>query len=51
MPLSRQLAVLVAGFAAGTALAGALGAVSLGVAFGIGQIGFAIALVWVLLRY
>jgi hypothetical protein len=50
--LSRgwQLAILAGGFAAGTALAGALGAISLGVAFGVGQIGFAIALVWVLLR-
>jgi len=48
--VTRQLLILLAGFAAGTALAGALGAVSLGVAFGVGQIGFALALVWVLLR-
>lgn len=48
--MARQLAVLVAGFAAGTALAGVLGAVSLGVAFGVGQIGFVAALIWVLLR-
>lgn len=46
----RQLAVLVVAFAAGTALAGALGAINLGTAFGIGQITFAAALVWVLLR-
>ena len=48
--MTRQLLILLAGFAGGTALAGALGAVSLGVAFGVGQIGFALALVWVLLR-
>jgi hypothetical protein len=46
----RQLAILLAAFAAGTAVAGALGAINLGVAFGVGQISFAAALVWVLLR-
>jgi hypothetical protein len=46
----RQLAILLAAFAAGTALAGALGAASFGVALGIGQLCFAAALVWVLLR-
>lgn len=46
----RQLTVLVGAFAAGAALAGALGAVSLGVALGVGQLSFAAALVWVLLR-
>jgi hypothetical protein len=46
----RQIAILLAAFAAGTALAGALGAIDLGTAFGVGQITFAAALVWVLLR-
>ena len=46
----RQLAILLAAFAGGTALAGILGATSFGVALGIGQLCFAAALVWVLLR-
>jgi hypothetical protein len=46
----RQLAILCAAFAGGAAVAGALGAVSLGVALGVGQLCFAAALVWVLLR-
>ena len=37
-------------FAIGTAVAAAAGAVSFGVALGIGQLFFAVALVWVLLR-
>jgi hypothetical protein len=45
-----QLAVLAAAFAAGVGVATILGAVSLGVAFGVGQLFFAAALVWVLLR-
>jgi hypothetical protein len=48
--MRRQLLLLVLAFAGGTALAGLLGAVSLGVAFGVGQVCFATALVWVLLR-
>jgi hypothetical protein len=48
--MARQLAILLAAFAGGAALAGALGAVSLGVALGVGQVSFAAALVWVLLR-
>jgi hypothetical protein len=40
---------MLGAFAAGALLAGALGAVSLGVALGVGQICFAAALVWVLL--
>ncbi len=44
----RQLAMLGA-IALGALLAGALGA-SLGVALGMGQVCFAAALVWVLLR-
>ncbi len=47
---ARQLAILAAAFAAGVGLAEALGAVNLGVAFGVGQLTFAAALVWVLLR-
>lgn len=46
---AAQLGLLVAAFAAGTALAAALGAVSFGVALGVGQIAFAGALAWVLL--
>jgi uncharacterized membrane protein (DUF485 family) len=45
----RQLAILLIAFAAGTAIAAALGAVSFGVALGVGQICFAAVLVWVLL--
>ena len=45
----RQLILLVVAFAAGVALAELFGAVSLGVAFGVGQLTFAAALVWVLL--
>ncbi len=46
----RQLLILLLAFAAGTALAGLFGAVSLGVALGVGQLCFAGTLVWVLLR-
>ena len=42
--------MLALAFAAGAALAGMLGAINLGTAFGVGQISFAAALVWVLLR-
>jgi hypothetical protein len=45
----RQLGVLLAAFVAGTFIAGGLGAGSLGVALGIGQLCFAAALAWVLL--
>jgi hypothetical protein len=48
--MTRQLAILLGAFAIGTAIAAALGAVSFGVALGIGQLCFAAALVWVLLR-
>ena len=47
--LSRQLFLLAAAFAAGTALAAAAGAVNFGTALAIGQLAFAAALVWVLL--
>jgi uncharacterized membrane protein (DUF485 family) len=46
----RQLLILLLAFALGTAVAGVFGAVSLGVAFGVGQLSFAAALVWILLR-
>jgi len=45
----RQLAILLAAFLLGTAVAAALGAVSFGVALGVGQVCFAAALAWVLL--
>jgi hypothetical protein len=48
--VTRQLATLLGAFAAGIAGAEILGAVNLGVALGVGQITFAAALVWVLLR-
>jgi uncharacterized membrane protein (DUF485 family) len=48
--MTLQLAILLGAFAAGTAIAAALGAVSFGVALGIGQLCFAAVLVWVLLR-
>jgi hypothetical protein len=47
--MGRQLVLLLLAFAGGTAIAGLLGAVSLGVAFGVGQLTFAATLVWVLL--
>jgi hypothetical protein len=46
----RQLAILLAAFVIGAAVAGALGAESLGIALGVGQICFAATLVWVLMR-
>lgn len=46
----RQLAILLGAFAVGTAIAAALGAVSFGVALGVGQVCFAATLVWILLR-
>ena len=48
--LSVQLAVLVGAFGAGVGLAELFGAANLGVAFGVGQICFVLALVYVLLR-
>jgi hypothetical protein len=47
--MSRQLLILALAFGVGVAVAELLGAVSLGVAFGAGQLTFAAALVWVLL--
>ena len=45
-----DLAILLGAFAVSSALAGALGAANFGTALAFGQIGFAAALVWVLLR-
>ena len=47
----RDLTILVVTFLAVTALASALGAANLGTAAGIGQIAFAAALVYVMLRH
>ncbi len=47
--MTRQLAIMLGAFAGGAVLAGLLGAISLGVALGVGQLCFAAALVWVLL--
>ena len=46
----RDLAILLGAFAAASAIAAALGAANFGTALSFGQIGFALALVWVLLR-
>jgi len=47
---AAQLAVVLAAFAVGVGLAEALGAASLGIAFGFGQIAFGLALAAVMLR-
>jgi hypothetical protein len=46
----RDAALVLAAFAIAAAIGAALGATSLGTALGIGQVGFAAALVYVLLR-
>jgi hypothetical protein len=48
--MRRDLPLLIAAVAAATGLAELLGAVNLGTALGIGQLAFAAALVWILLR-
>jgi len=48
--LRTQLLVLFAAFAGGAAIAGLAGAHNLGTALAFGQIAFALALVYVLLR-
>ena len=48
--LVSQLAILIAAFAAGALIAELFGAANLGTALGIGQIAFALALVYVLVR-
>jgi hypothetical protein len=46
----RDLGVMLGAFAAASALAAAAGAANFGTALAFGQIGFAAALVWVLVR-
>ena len=48
--MARQLLFLLLAFGVGTALAGLLGAVSFGVALGVGQLCFAATLAGVLLK-
>jgi hypothetical protein len=48
--MPRQLLLLLLAFAAGAAIAGLLGAIGPGVAFGVGQLYFAAMLTWILLR-
>jgi hypothetical protein len=48
--MARAVLILVAAFAAGTGVAALAGAINLGTALGVGQLAFAGALVWVLLR-
>jgi hypothetical protein len=48
--MARDLLIILASFVAAAALAGALGAVNLGTALAFGQIGFALGLVYVLLK-
>jgi uncharacterized membrane protein (DUF485 family) len=50
MTRRRQLLLLLLAFAGGTLVAGLLGAIDLGTAFGVGQVCFAAMLAWVLLR-
>jgi hypothetical protein len=46
----RDVAIVLGGFVLGTALAELFGAVNLGTALAFGQMAFAVALVWVLVR-
>jgi len=48
-PRATQLGLMLGAFVLGTAIAAALGAVSFGVALGVGQVCFAATLVWALL--
>jgi hypothetical protein len=48
--MARDLLIVLGAFVAAAALAGVLGAVNLGTALAFGQIGFAISLVYVLLK-
>jgi hypothetical protein len=50
MSAAHQLAILIFAVVAGTALAALVGAASFGIALGIGQLCFAAALVYLLLR-
>lgn len=48
--MTRDLGIIVGAFVLATGLAAALGAANFGTALSFGQIGFAVALVWVLVR-
>ncbi|HWX45111.1 MAG TPA: hypothetical protein VNY52_07285 [Solirubrobacteraceae bacterium] len=48
--MARDLLITLGAFIAASALAGALGAVNLGTALAFGQIGFALSLMYVLLK-
>ena len=48
--MAGDMAILLGAFAVASALAGAFGTANFGTALAFGQIGFAAALVWVLLR-
>jgi hypothetical protein len=48
--VAGDLLIMLGAFAAASAVAGALGASNLGTALAFGQIGFALALVYVLIR-
>jgi hypothetical protein len=48
--VARDLLIMLGSFVLTSALAGALGAANLGTALAFGQIGFAVSLVYVLLR-
>jgi hypothetical protein len=50
MPAGRQLALIFFALVAGTGIAALAGASEFGVALGVGQLCFAVALVWVLLK-
>jgi hypothetical protein len=50
MSRRNQLLLMLGAFVAGTGVAALLGAANLGTALAFGQIAFAAALVWVLLR-
>jgi hypothetical protein len=48
--VARDLGIIVGAFVLATGVAAVLGAANFGTALSFGQIGFAIALVWVLLK-
>lgn len=48
--VARDLLTMALAFALASALAGLLGAASLGIALSFGQIGFALSAVWVMAR-
>jgi uncharacterized membrane protein (DUF485 family) len=50
-PVARDLLTMFGAFVLAAALAGALGAINLGTALAFGQIAFAIATVYVILRH